>query len=99
VTFKVRFAKAARKDVASISDKQIRADIVERANRLNENPEGQGKPLRKGLTGLYRVKAHNRWVIMYEVQKSQGVVNVVVVGIRKAGDKNDAYSIAERRFS
>lgn len=99
MTFKVRFAKAARKDVAGITDKQIRADIVERANRLSENPEGQGKPLRKALIGLYRVKAHNRWVIMYEIHKSQGVVNVVVVGIRKAGDKNDAYSIAERRFS
>lgn len=38
MTFKVRFAKAARKDVAGITDKQIRADIVERANRLSENP-------------------------------------------------------------
>lgn len=43
--------------------------------------------------------AGQRYRIIYRVQAEAGAVTVLVVGIRKAGDKRDAYQLARRRLS
>jgi mRNA interferase RelE/StbE len=99
VTYRVRFTAAADEDVAAIRDTRTRSAVVRRAYALRTEPAAQGKPLQKDLKGLYSVRASGqRYRIVYRVQNEAGEVTVLVVGVRKEGDKRDAYQVARRRL-
>lgn len=81
----------------SIRDVRIRSSLVERIEKLSEDPDKQGKPLKAELTGYRSVRAvGQRYRILYQLIENRVVVVVVAVGIRKDSDKKDVYALAKK---
>jgi mRNA interferase RelE/StbE len=109
VSFEVRLSPLATADLLEITDQRTTSALEKRIDKLQVNPIEQGKPMRGPLQGFYSVRAAGqRYRIIYEVrvlpadQRTQltqeGGVLVLVIGIRKEGDKNDVYTVAENRL-
>ena len=85
----------AEKLLSKIGDKRILTSIVERIDRLAYEPEKQGKPLRGELAGYRSIRAvGQRYRILYKIEAEQIIVMMLVVGLRREGDKKDVYEIA-----
>jgi mRNA interferase RelE/StbE len=98
--FEVKFTPAAEQDLVQISDQATVVVLLRRAQALQQEPLKQGKPLRGVLKNCRSVRAAGqRYRIVYQVAVEAGQVVVVVIGLRKAGDKNDASVVAEKRLS
>jgi mRNA interferase RelE/StbE len=98
--YQVKFAPDAAGDLDQISDQRTVGKILKRAGELKSDPMRQGKALTDELKGYRSVRAAGqRYRIVYRVFEIDGEVVIVVVGIRKAGDKTDAYAVAEKRLS
>lgn len=96
-TFTVELNRDAEADLLAIDD--TRKAISEGLLRLETEPAKRGKPLTKDLEGYYTIRlAGQRYWAVYSISVSQGVVTVVVIGIRKAGDKRDVYRVASKRL-
>ena len=89
----------AEADLDAITDVRTRNAVIRKAFDLSTEPDKQGKALGKGL-GDYRVvrAAGQRYRVVYQIASLEGVVTVVVVGIRKEGDKKDVYRVASKRL-
>ncbi len=99
-TFTVELSNAAEADLLAITDTRTRKSIAEGLLRLETEPAKRGKPLNDDLLGYYTIRlAGQRYRAVYSISVSQGVVTVVVIGIRKAGDKRDVYRVAVKRLS
>ncbi|MEZ4630023.1 MAG: type II toxin-antitoxin system mRNA interferase toxin, RelE/StbE family [Deinococcales bacterium] len=97
--FEVVITSKAQKDLASITNQRTKKAIASRLIDLKTEPEKRGKPLTGDLKGFYSIRAASqRYRIIYEVTISEGMVSVVVIGIRKEGDKKDAYEVARKRL-
>lgn len=97
--FTVELNSDAEADLLAIDDTRTRRAISEGLLRLEEEPAKRGKPLQNDLKGYYRIKvAGGRYRAVYSVAVTQGVVSVVVIGIRKEGDKHDVYRVASKRL-
>lgn len=98
-TFDVILDAAAQADLDGISDNRTYTAIENKLDELATEPDKRGKALLGSLSD-YRVvrAAGQRYRIVYQVAALEGVVTVVVIGIRKEGDKRDAYRIARRRL-
>lgn len=93
--WKISLAKEARRQLVEIEDSRIRKSISKRIDRLESEPEKQGKPLTDELAGYRSVRAAGqRYRIIYKIEEERVLVLVVMVGIRKEGDKKDAYTQA-----
>src|SRR5579859_6540847 len=93
----VGIAKVARLQLEAISDTRIRESVARSINKLEENPEKQGKPLGEELSGYRAVRAAGqRYRIIYKVSEKQVSVLVVTLGRRKEGDKKDVYTLAQK---
>jgi mRNA interferase RelE/StbE len=69
----------------------------ERIEQLENDPEGQGKPLRNELSDLLSVMIiGQRYRIIYKVVNEELIVVVVAVGINREGDRSDICRIVER---
>jgi mRNA interferase RelE/StbE len=87
----------ARKHLAAITDRRIQEKMKASLRRLEYEPEVQGKPLSDELAGLLSVRAvGQRYRIIYKVDENRVIVFVVALGIRKEGDKKDAYALAKK---
>lgn len=87
----------AEKLLAEISDKRIRQSISRRIDGLTYEPEKQGKPLKDELMGYRSIRAvGQRYRIIYKVDDEKVIVGIVALGIRKEGDKKDAYVLATK---
>ncbi len=83
--------------LARVTDRRIQEALKTRLRRLDVEPEKQGKPLSDELSGYYSVRAvGQRYCIIYKIEEKQVVVLVVLVGMRKEGDKKDAYAMAQK---
>lgn len=88
----VRISTEALEQLKNIKDRSIRQELFERIQKLANDPEHQGKPLRNELAGLRSVRAvRQRYRIVYQVEREEVVVVVVAVGLRKEGDRSDIY--------
>ncbi len=97
VKFTIRVGEQAEKTLAGIRDKRVRAGIAKRIGQLAEEPEKQGKPLIEELAGYRSVRAvGQRYRIVYQVQEHEVVVFVVLVVLRKEGDRKDVYALAQK---
>lgn len=97
MTYTVELTQTARELLDDISDRRIQAKIIERIAALDHDPEKQGKPLADDLDGYRSVRAvGQRYRIIYRVDGDKVLVLIVVVGIRKEGDKKDVYRLAQR---
>jgi mRNA interferase RelE/StbE len=109
VTYLVVIGDFASEDLENIKDQRLKGIISKRVIKLEENPIEQGKLLADNLLGYYSIRAAGqRWRVIYEVLvvppenredlNDEGTVIVNVIGIRKDGDKNDAYNLAKKRL-
>lgn len=97
MSWKIELTETAISLLKSISDVRIRKRLVDRIEKLSEDPDKQGKPLKAELTGYRSVRAvGQRYRILYQLIDHRVVVVVVAVGIRKDSDKRDAYALAKK---
>jgi mRNA interferase RelE/StbE len=81
----------------SIKDSRIRSQILKRIDTLENNPEQRGKPLDEDLYGYRSIRAvGQRYRVIYKVYENEVLVLVVMLGIRKEGDKKDVYALAKK---
>lgn len=99
--FELSLTEEAGQDLAQISDTATREAIVRRALELQHEPLKLGKALTGDLKNYRSLRAAGqRYRIVYQVAmdaETRAVV-VVVIGIRKDGDRKDAYAVAGRRL-
>ena len=82
--------------IEKIPDKKIRRTILNRIERLSEEPNKQGKMLVKDLSGFRSIHAAGRYRIIYKVDQQTVIIYILAAGIRKQGDKKDIYRIAKK---
>ena len=82
--------------IEKIPDKKIQRSILDRIQKLSDEPENQGKKLVKDLAGFRSVHAVGRYRIIYKIEKRTVIIYVLAAGIRKKGDKKDIYKIAKK---
>ncbi len=98
-TFTVELNDDAEVDLKKISDTRTQRAIANGLLRLETEPAKRGKALSGDLEGYYSIRlAGQRYRAVYSISVSQGVVTVVVVGIRREGDKKDVYRVASKRL-
>jgi mRNA interferase RelE/StbE len=87
----------AKKQLKAIKDNRVKVAISKRIDKLQWEPDKQGKALEDDLAGCRSVRAvGQRYRIIYKLQDQQVIVSIVTVGIRKEGDAKDAYAMAKR---
>ncbi len=79
-----------------IRNADTRRAIRDKAKGLADNPESQGRALMGPLKGFRRIYAAGRYRIIYRVVRQQVQVHVLLVGIRKQGDNQDVYELAQK---
>jgi mRNA interferase RelE/StbE len=80
-----------------ITNRDIQDAIRARIRGLATDPEKQGKPLLHSLRGFRSVRVYReRYRILYRVDRGVVLVTVVAVGIRKEGDRQDIYTLAQK---
>lgn len=95
--FRVSFTDLADQGLAGIHDAATREVVIRRALELRHEPLRQGKPLAGDLKTYRSVRAAGqRYRVVYQVAVSAGAVVVLVVGIRKEGDRRDVYRVAQK---
>ena len=82
--------------IGKIPDKKIQRSILDRIQKLSDEPEKQGKKLVKDLSGFLSVHAAGRYRIICKIDKRTVIIYVLAAGIRKEGDKKDIYKIAKK---
>ena len=82
--------------IGKIPDKKIQRSILDRIQKLSDEPEKQGKKLVKDLSGFLSGHAAGRYRIIYKIDKRTVIIYVLAAGIRKEGDKKDIYKIAKK---
>lgn len=98
-SFTVELNHDAQNDLREIKDTRTKRAITSGLLRLQLEPAKRGKPLGDELQGYYSIRlAGQRYRALYSIAVSQGVVTVVVIAIRKEGDKRDAYRVASKRL-
>jgi mRNA interferase RelE/StbE len=85
----------AQRNLKSIVNIVIREQIIERIDVLGQNPE-IGKTLRGILSGFRSLRAvRNRYRIIYKFSRTEKLVTVIAIGIRKSKDFDDVYKALE----
>lgn len=98
MNFTVELDEAAQGDLAAIKDRKVSQDITKGLLRLEVEPAKRGKSLKGELKGFYSVRlARGRYRAVYSVSVRGGIVTVIVIALRRAGSRLDAYAIAEIR--
>ena len=91
--YEIRITTTCIMLVGKIPDKKIQRTILERIEKLSEEPGTQGQMLIKELSGFRSIHTAGRYRIIYKVDKQTVIVYVLPAGIRKQGDKKDIYQI------
>ena len=81
MSYRIEYAKSVTKDIAKISDKNLRL-IFEKIETLTSDPYPPTCKKLKGYDSLYRIRAGN-YRILYEVENDVLVVFIVEIGDRK----------------
>jgi mRNA interferase RelE/StbE len=82
--------------IRRIRDQKIQRTILDRIQKLSDEPDKQGKKLVKDLSGFHSVHAAGKYRIIYKIDKQMVFIYVLAAGIRKEGDKKDIYEIARK---
>lgn len=95
--WEVALTANAQKQLTAIRDQRVQEQLKASLRRLEYNPDIQGKPMRDELAGYRSIRAvSQRYRIIYRVEEERVTVVVVTVGLRKEGDKKDAYELAQK---
>jgi len=91
--YSIKVTDVVKQMLGEILDKRIREEIAKRIDKLADEPNLQGKPLKGILAGYRSVRAvGQRYRIVYKVLDNNLVVYVIGAGIRKEGGKDDIYT-------
>jgi mRNA interferase RelE/StbE len=97
VTYKVVILPAPLEMLRRITDRRVRGKIFQLIEDLAEEPEKRGKPLSDELQGYWSLRAAaQRYRVIYRIENQRVEVIVIAVGLRRAGDRKDAYEIARK---
>ena len=97
MTYQIIIEPVALKALAAISDRRIQEKIRDRIDGLAHEPEKQGRPLTGELSGYRSLRAAGqRYRIIYRVERAKVVVLILTIGLRKAGDRSDVYTLAKK---
>ena len=97
MTGQIEITRVALACLKKISDRRIELELVEQINKLVESPDLQGQALEGQLSGYRSVRAvGQRYRIIYILDHDRILVLVVGLGIRKDGDKQDIYALAQK---
>ena len=97
MTYQTVIQPTALTAVAAISDRRIREKIRERIDGLAHEPDQQGKPLTGELVGYRSLRAvGQRYRMIYHVERQRVLVLILMVGLRKQGDRADVYRLAQK---
>jgi len=97
VTYRIVLAPTAVRLLEAITDRRIREQIRDRIDGLAHEPEQQGKPMREELMGFRSLRTvGQRYRIIYRVDRNRVLVIIVAIGLRKEGDRNDIYRLAQK---
>lgn len=91
-TFDVILTKTARGHLQSL-DGSVRKRIAHKVDHLKTAPH-VGKPLIGPLMGSHRIRAVERYRIVYRIDEEARRVVVWAIGIRHDGDAHDIYKVA-----
>jgi mRNA interferase RelE/StbE len=81
----------------AITNRDIRETISRRIDSLVTDPDKQGKALGGALRGFRSIYVYQeRYRVLYRVDRGLVQVMVVAVGIRKEGDRQDIYALAQK---
>jgi mRNA interferase RelE/StbE len=81
----------------AITNRDIRETIRRRIDSLVTDPDKQGKALGGALRGFRSLYVYQeRYRVLYRVDRGLVQVMVVAVGIRKEGDRQDIYALAQK---
>lgn len=95
--YRVRLTPTAQAMLSAVKDRRVRQAIRDRIDGLAQDPEKQGKPLLGELRGLRSLRAIGRpYRIVYRVFQDRVEVIVVALGLRREGDRQDIYRLAQR---
>lgn len=97
MVYRMEITPTALGSLEAITDRRTRAAIVRRIDALAEEPHLQGKMLRGELAGFLSVRAAGqRYRVVYGIDERDQRVVVYLVGIRKEGNRQDVYALAQR---
>ena len=97
MTYRIVLTPTAVRLLEAITDRRVREQIRTRIDSLAHDPERQGKPMREELAGWRSLRAvGQRYRIIYRVDRHRVLVIVVAVGLRKEGDRQDIYRLAQK---
>ena len=83
--------------LGEITDRRVRQLIFDTSKRLELEPAKQGAPLTRELAGFRDLRAvGQRYRVLYRVDEGQRLVQVVAVGLRREGSRDDIYELAKR---
>lgn len=94
--YRIRITETCLRLILRIPDRKIQRSILDRIQKLSDEPEKQGKKLVRDLSGFRSVHAAGRYRVLYKIDKRTVIVYVLAAGIRKEGDKKDIYEIAKK---
>ena len=95
--YRVVLTATAGSMLAAIKDRRIQEQIRDRIDGLAHDPHLQGKPLLGELTGYRSLRAAaQRYRIIYRVHLGRVEVLVVAIGLRREGNREDIYRLAQR---
>lgn len=91
--YQIRFTPLALEMLAEIKDQPQVKILSERIEKLQYEPEKQGKFLTGILKGYLSIRAVGQgYRIIYQVKQSEVIVVILAVGLRAEGNKEDIYS-------
>ena len=97
MTYRIVLTPTAVRLLEAIADRRIREQIRIRIDGLIHDPERQGKPMREELVGWRSLRAvGQRYRIIYRVDRQRILVIVVAIGLRKEGNRQDIYRLAQK---
>lgn len=93
----IEWTETAETMLGEISDPRIRDLILDRVEKLADEPEKQGKALVGPLKGYRSIRASGqRYRIVYRVERSRLLVLVIGTGIRRDGSSSDVYQRVQK---
>lgn len=95
MVYSIEITDNATQMLTDIRDRRIRRLLAARIDSLASEPEKQGRPLGGLLPGRRSCRAvGQRYRLIYRIDEA--LVTIVAVGLRRAGDRDDVYALAER---
>jgi len=88
--YRVEFADETKKELRDLGHVAAGEILAAVEKKLTVDPEGYGDPLRKDLSGYFKL-AVGQWRVVYHVDDDLVLVLVLAVGKRAEGDRENIY--------